>query len=367
MELGARDADFLVEAKAGFQPLVGEAHAVLRAAEILDLHLLELAGAEGEIARVDLVAERFSDLRDAEGQLHAVRIEHVLVLAENRLRGLRAEVGDLLAGGSEIRLEHQVELARLGEKGAVGGVVARGAGDLFGRFALELDGLDRVLFAHYGFVDELGIILAGGLAHLRLIRAGELKNGILFIRFPCGIRDGGSGEMIHRSILRFDLVGAQACVGKQAIAHRIAEAADVAGGLQHLFHGQDRTVHAEDVITFLHGLAPPVVLEVAFQFGSERAVVPAAVEASVKFSRLENKASAFAEGDDFLHPHRVRNILVCHKIFPAFGDAEKNTGGTRRQEKERRGGVSRTSPPLWIAAADTAPPRESMNPPQPIR
>ena len=97
--------------------------------------------------------------------------------------------------------------------------------------------------------------------------------------------------MIYRSALRLDLVGAEAGVGKQAIAHRIAEAADVAGGLEHLFHRQNRAIHAEDVVAFLNGLAPPVVLEVAFQLGSERAVVPAAVEASVEFARLENKAT----------------------------------------------------------------------------
>ena len=35
------------------------------------LHLLELAGAEGEVARGDLVAEGLAHLTDAEGQLAA--------------------------------------------------------------------------------------------------------------------------------------------------------------------------------------------------------------------------------------------------------------------------------------------------------
>ena len=37
--------------------------------EVLDLHLLELARAEDEVARRDLVAERLADLRDAKGNL----------------------------------------------------------------------------------------------------------------------------------------------------------------------------------------------------------------------------------------------------------------------------------------------------------
>jgi hypothetical protein len=42
--------------------------------EELHLHLLELAGAEDEVARRDLVAERLADLRDAERRLLAARV-----------------------------------------------------------------------------------------------------------------------------------------------------------------------------------------------------------------------------------------------------------------------------------------------------
>ena len=41
--------------------------------EELHLHLLELAGAEDEVARRDLVAERLADLADAERRLLARR------------------------------------------------------------------------------------------------------------------------------------------------------------------------------------------------------------------------------------------------------------------------------------------------------
>ena len=48
---------------------VGELHAFVRVAEVFDFHLLELAGAEGEIARVDFVPEGLADLGDTEGDL----------------------------------------------------------------------------------------------------------------------------------------------------------------------------------------------------------------------------------------------------------------------------------------------------------
>jgi hypothetical protein len=58
------------------QPVVAEGAPVLEPlqigvglAEELQLHLLELAGAEDEVARGDLVAEGLADLADAEGQL----------------------------------------------------------------------------------------------------------------------------------------------------------------------------------------------------------------------------------------------------------------------------------------------------------
>jgi len=114
MQLLARDAHLAVKLQALLEPFVGEPHAVVGMAEILDFHLLELARAEGEIARVDFVAERFAALGDAKGQLHPVGIQHVFVLAKDRLRGLRPQIGDLVAGGPEVGLEHQVELPRFG-------------------------------------------------------------------------------------------------------------------------------------------------------------------------------------------------------------------------------------------------------------
>src|SRR3990172_359038 len=62
--------------------------------EKFDLHLLELAGAESKIARRDLVTERFADLGDAEGELHAHGLEHVVEVDEDALGGLRSQVSN---------------------------------------------------------------------------------------------------------------------------------------------------------------------------------------------------------------------------------------------------------------------------------
>ena len=86
-------------------------------AEELALHLLKLAGTEGEVARGDLVAERLADLADAEGQLAAGGALDVRKVDEDALRGLGAQVagGGGILGHADGSLEHQVELADGGE------------------------------------------------------------------------------------------------------------------------------------------------------------------------------------------------------------------------------------------------------------
>src|SRR5262245_53662497 len=86
-------------------------------AEELELGLVELARAEGEVSRRDLVAEGGACVADAEGHLDARRVHDVLELDEDALSGFGAEVGLVVLGrgGADVGLEHQVELAGLGE------------------------------------------------------------------------------------------------------------------------------------------------------------------------------------------------------------------------------------------------------------
>ena len=67
-----------------------------------------------------------------------------------------------------------------------------------------------------------------------------------------------------------------------AIDHWIGEILHMAGSFPHFGVHEDGGVEALDVAALSHG-APPGVLEIAQHLDSERAVVPAAVQAAINF------------------------------------------------------------------------------------
>ena len=94
LSLRFRQADGLVPFQAFLDPVLVPVGVGAGLDEELQFHLLELAAAEGEIARVDLVAERFADLGDAERDLLARDAEDVVELREDALRGFGPQIGD---------------------------------------------------------------------------------------------------------------------------------------------------------------------------------------------------------------------------------------------------------------------------------
>jgi hypothetical protein len=67
-----------------------------------------------------------------------------------------------------------------------------------------------------------------------------------------------------------------------------------------------------NVVPFLHRALPPEVLEVLFELNSERAVVPATVQATIKFGGLKDETLAFAKGNDFFHTGGISLVFVGH-------------------------------------------------------
>src|SRR5207249_6736157 len=101
MKFAAWNADVFIKLQAFFLPIFKQFHSLVCPAKIFQLHLFELARAKREIARINVVSECFTDLRNTERQLLARHFENVYELNEDRLGGLGAQVcyGTLVRGG----------------------------------------------------------------------------------------------------------------------------------------------------------------------------------------------------------------------------------------------------------------------------
>lgn len=209
--------------------------------EELHLHLLELARAEDEVARRDLVAEGLAHLRDAERGLLARSRLHLGEVGEDALGGLGAQerLRAGVLGRAEVGLQHAGELLGLGELALHTAVGAVDVGKTIGRRAAVL-----------------------GLVRL------------------------------------FQVVGALALVAGGALGERVGEGRDVAGGHPHL-GGQDHGgVETDDVLTPGDHRLPPLALDVLLELDTERAVVPGSPGAAVDLTARENEATALAQADD---------------------------------------------------------------------
>jgi len=258
--------------------------------EVLHFHLLELARAEDEVPRRDLVAERLPDLRDAERQLHAAGVDHVAEVDEHALRRLGPQVGDRrrVAHRADVRLEHHVERPGLGEAARFARRGGRDKRDLLG-FSLgeiaRLHGRERTLDGLLA-LERLGGLLEG----LRRALAFERAD----VTHRAAVDDDGREEQ---------LVGAEALLAHLAVHQRVGEAGDVTRGLPHLRVHDDGRLEPHDVFAAPHHVVPPAVADVPLQLHAQRAVVEEAVEPAVDLRRLEDEAAALRERDDGVHGH----------------------------------------------------------------
>ncbi len=215
--------------------------------EIFDLHLLEFDDAEDEIARRDLVAERFSDLGDAEGDFDPHRVDDVFIIEEDRLSGLRAKVGDIPigAGFAHVGMEHQVEVPRFSK-------VLSAA---FGAF-------------HFLLLDQVG--------HLRE-------------RQPVGVLMQGLLDQV---------VAAEPSFAILAVDEGVVEPFQMSGGRPGFRMQEDRAVQSHHVAPFLDKGRPPEIFNIFFEFGSIGAERVGIGESAVDFRTRIDEPAPLAKGDD---------------------------------------------------------------------
>ena len=125
----------------------------------------------------------------------------------------------------------------------------------------------------------------------RVVRADELEP----------LDDGRVGQVGRREALGSgQLVEPIAAMTGRAFDEGVAERADVAGRDPDLGVHEDPGVEPDDVLALLDHRPPPCPLDVVLQLDPERAVVPDGVDAAVDLGGREDEASALREGDDRL-------------------------------------------------------------------
>ena len=219
-------------------------------AEELKLHLLKLAGTEGEVAGSDFVTEGLAYLTDAERNFLSGGALNVLKVHENALRGFRTEINLALCvlGNALEGFEHKVKGTNVGE-------VLRTAVGAFYAF----------------FVDES--------AHTVELPTLGVNSGLLLDK----------------------LVGSVAGFAVLAVHKRVGEAAHMTGSNPHLRVHKDSGVKTHVVGAFLNEGFPPGAFYVVFKLHAEGTVVPCVGKTAVYFRTCVNKSAVFAKCNDFIH------------------------------------------------------------------
>ena len=180
---------------------------------MLDLRLRKLAHAQQSRLGRDLVAVGLADLRRGKGQAVAVVVEQVPEVDKDPLRGLRAEVADLVAARADRRLEHEVEGVGARER------VAR----LRGFHGVFLEGVAQAVGRE---------LLDGGQQLPRLLALVGREVGALVVEQPL--------ERVFEEV-----VGAVAVARGGVRDHKVGEAVDVAAGLEDGFRGHGGALDLE--------------------------------------------------------------------------------------------------------------------------
>mmetsp|Transcript_7192 Transcript_7192/g.13408 ORF Transcript_7192/g.13408 Transcript_7192/m.13408 type:complete len:308 (-) Transcript_7192:294-1217(-) len=203
---------------------------VVRVDEVLDFRLEELADSQETGSRRDLVTERKADLRGGEGHAVPVVVEQPLEVDEDALRGLGAQEPGGVAGGADLRREHQVEREGLGEL-----VASAGSFD-FEHFELLAELLRRV--------------------GVRLGLDGEEFGALLL----------GHGTRLDHfvDVLLQELVGAEAVAFLNVFDHEVSKLSDVSRRLEDLVRGNAHGGDFEHVFVD-YEMPPPEVKELVLE------------------------------------------------------------------------------------------------------
>mmetsp|Transcript_99013 Transcript_99013/g.302720 ORF Transcript_99013/g.302720 Transcript_99013/m.302720 type:complete len:326 (-) Transcript_99013:52-1029(-) len=230
----------------------------LRVDEILDFHLLELAAAEEELPRRDLIAKSLADLRDPKRNLHARHLGDIFEIHENALSRLWPQITDrrIVFVRANLRVEHQVEGPRRCQR--------PGLACGWRRYQLQL------VFGRFGHVlDDPRLQLFRSRNALRLHQF--FRRCFEFFLHRAGLQSGNVSYL--RAVLQLDgrphqLVGAKPLFAFKAVHHGVGKGVHMTRGLERPRVGDDGTVEAHDVVASVHHPGPPHLFQVVLELNA---------------------------------------------------------------------------------------------------
>ncbi len=234
------------------------------------------------------------------GILTRLRVQHVLVVGEDALGGLGAQVGQRrgILHRADVGLEHHVELAGVGQPRPHSGHSAVApAGSLSARAMVQATRSAR------SSRRRRVLLLAAA-------TAAALASSASSASTPTDSKTLSPSLATARKTLS----ARKRALQPLAVHQRVVEVHHVAGRLPDLGVHDDGAVQADDVVALADDVVPPGVLDVALQLHAQRAVVPKAVDAAVDLGRRKDETPPLAQRHQLVH--QVVGIIHGH-----FGNA----------------------------------------------
>ena len=208
--------------------------------EIFNLHLIKFTRAENEIAWRNLITKSLPLLCNTKRQIRINRINDILIVRKDTLRGLGTKVSNIVRVSADISLEHAIKLLNV-----------------------------RPI-------------------RLTTIRTLQVKS----LEFFC------------RNVLRNligHLIGTKTIMALFAFHERIIKGFCVARRLPDLRIHNNRRVHAIHIFAILDPVLPPGVHDFLLQSDAEWAKIPRSGHTAIDVWSLPNKTTSFAKANNIFH------------------------------------------------------------------
>ena len=125
------------------------------------------------------------------------------------------------------------------------------------------------------------------------------------------------GEFVVRQPIRIlfgrffeQVIGTKAAMAILAIDQRVIEARDMTGSNPHFGVHQNGGIDAVGIGDLLDEKLPPQLLDVVFQFDTQRTIVPGVGQSPINFRPLEDESIGLRVANEFFHFHCAPLVVV---------------------------------------------------------